>query len=87
MQNNPCYQWKHCAHADGEHANCIVCSTNTDRKDLYTVLTGLVILHTKILISDHFIYLFDFPMNNATMERTLSALQIFFYFISFVCVK
>ena len=40
-----------------------------------------------ILISNHFIFLFDFPMSNAIMERILSALQISFYLISSVFVQ
>jgi len=36
-----------------------------------------------ILIPYHFIYLFNFPMSNATMERTLSALQINFYLYAY----
>ena len=40
-----------------------------------------------ILISNHFIYLFDFPLSNATIERTLTAQQISFYFIFSVYVQ
>ena len=43
--------------------------------------------HSELFDSNHFIYLFNFPMSNATMERTLSALQINFYFISSVCLQ
>ena len=39
------------------------------------------------LISNYLIYLFDFPMSNATMERTISTPEIRFYFIFSVCVK